>query len=140
LEYKGEKDKNIFYDDYAHHPTEINASISALHDKHPNHEIVCVFEPHQQSRTRLFLNDFVKALRLANRVFIAPILVTREIDDGKTTNKMLAKIVNKYTPTLSVENHNELKKYLLKINSSKPLCIVLMGAGNIYKWTKEILK
>jgi len=140
LEYKGKVGKNIFYDDYAHHPTEIKASISTLSDKYPNHGIICVFEPHQQSRTRLLLNDFVKALRLADKVFIAPILITREIDDHKTTNKMLAEIVNKYTPALPVENHNELKKHLLKIDSSKPLCVVLMGAGNIYKWTKEILK
>jgi len=140
LEYKGEKDGNIFYDDYAHHPTEIKASLSALHEKHPDREIVCVFEPHQQNRTKMFFNDFVEALKIADKVFIAPIFITREIDDGKTTNETLAEAVNKYVPTFAIENPNELKTLIKKINSPKPLCIALMGAGNIYKWTGEITK
>lgn len=143
LEYKGKENNkengNIFYDDYAHHPTEIKASLSALREKHPDRELVCVFEPHQQCRMKIMFNDFVEALKLADKVFVSPIFITREIDDGITTNKTLADAVNKFVPALAVENPEELKKYLQKINSSKPLCIVLMGAGNIYKWTSEIL-
>jgi UDP-N-acetylmuramate--alanine ligase len=155
LEYKGKKnnkeDGNIFYDDYAHHPTEIKASLSALREKHPDRELVCVFEPHQQSRTKMFFDDFVEALKLADKVFIAPIFITREVDDGKTTNKTLSDAINlssadKKTIAYPVESPEELKEYLKKINSprligghAKPLCIVLMGAGNIYKWTSEIL-
>ncbi len=152
LEYKGEKESNIFYDDYAHHPTEVKASLSALREKHPDRELVCVFEPHQQCRLKLMLNDFVEALKLADKVFVAPIFITRETDDGITTNKTLANALNKFVPTLAVENPEELKKYLDKITppnpllqqegepETKPLCIVLMGAGNIYKWTGEIMK
>jgi UDP-N-acetylmuramate--alanine ligase len=144
LEYKGEKGGNIFYDDYAHHPAEIKASLSALREKYPDREIVCVFEPHQQSRTKLLFDDFVEALKLADKVFIAPIFITREIDDNKTTNKTLSDainlgIVNKDIFASPVENPDELKTLLQKINFSKPLCVVLMGAGNIYKWTGEVL-
>ena len=87
----------------------------------------------------MFFADFVKALKLADHVFITPIFITREVDDKKTTNKTLAEAVNKFKPSLAIENVEQLKKELEKINSSKPLCIVLMGAGNIYKWTKNIL-
>jgi UDP-N-acetylmuramate--alanine ligase len=143
LEYKGKEnnkeDGNIFYDDYAHHPTEIKASLSALREKYPDREIVCVFEPHQQSRTKLFFDDFTEALKLSDRVFIAPIFITREIDDGFTTNKTLSDAVNKFVPAFPIEDPEELKRYLKKINSTKPLCIVLMGAGNIYRWTNSLI-
>jgi UDP-N-acetylmuramate--alanine ligase len=139
LEYKGEKNGNFYYDDYAHHPTEVKASLSALREKHSDREIICVFEPHQQSRMKLFFNDFIDALKLADKVFVAPIFITREIDDEITTNKTLSDAINKFVPSFPAENTDELKKHLHKINSSKPLCVVLMGAGNIYKWTNEIL-
>ena len=143
LEYKGKennkKDGNIFYDDYAHHPTEIRASLSAIYEKHPDREIICVFEPHQQSRTKMFFDDFVEAFRIADKVFIAPIFITREIDDGQTTNKTLSDAINKFVPALAVENAEELKIFLNKIKSTRPLCVVLMGAGNIYKWTDSLI-
>jgi UDP-N-acetylmuramate--alanine ligase len=143
LEYKGEKDGNIFYDDYAHHPTEIEASLSALREKHPDRELVCVFEPHQQGRMKLFFDDFVKTFKIADRIFVAPIFITREIDDGITTNKTLSDAINltignKDTAS-PVENPEELKVLIKNIKSQKPLCVVLMGAGNIYKWTNEII-
>lgn len=140
LEYKGEKNNNIFYDDYAHNPTEVKASLSALREKYPDREIVCVFEPHQQSRMKLLFNDFVESLKIADKVLVAPIFVTREADDGITTNKTLSEAVNKFVPTLPVENPEELKTVLQQIKSDKPLCIVLMGAGNIYNWTTYMLK
>ncbi|MEK7634957.1 MAG: UDP-N-acetylmuramate--L-alanine ligase [Patescibacteria group bacterium] len=139
LEYKGEKDGNIFYDDYAHHPTEISASLNTLHEKYPDRKIVCVFEPHQQSRTKLLFDDFVNALKIADEIFIAPILITRETDDGTTNNKVLAEAINKTKPSQSVENPQELKNFLQKMNPQKLLCVVLMGAGNIYKWTDEVM-
>ena len=137
LEYKGEKDGNIFYDDYAHHPSEITASLSALKEKYPDRKLVAVFEAHQQSRTRLLFDDFVSALQIADQVFIAPIFITREIDDGETTNEKLANAVNIQKPAGAVSNAGELKIELEKI--APPLCVVLMGAGNIYKWTPVLL-
>jgi len=139
LEYKGGKDGNIFYDDYAHHPTEITASLSALREKYPDHELICVFEPHQQCRTKLFFDDFIEALKLADKAFITPIFITRETDDGITTNKILSDAINKFVPAFAVENPEKLKTLLQKINSKKSLCIVFMGAGNIYKWTGSVM-
>lgn len=137
LEYKGEKDGHIFYDDYAHHPTEIKASLSALRETYPNKKIVCVFEPHQQGRTKLFFDDFVEALKLADQVFIAPIFITRETDDGITTNKTLSDAVNKFVPASAVQNPEELIRLIG--GQASPACIVLMGAGNIYQWTSPLL-
>lgn len=139
LEYKGENEGNIFFDDYAHHPTEIRASLSALKQKYPDRNLVCVFEAHQQDRTRKFFGEFVEALAIADYTFIAPVFVTREVDDGITTNKKLAEEINKLKPSKPVLDVDELKKELNSLDTSKPLCVVLMGAGNIYKWTDRLL-
>lgn len=133
-EYKGEKEGNIYYDDYAHHPTEIRATLSALKEKHRDRKLVAVFEPHQQSRTRLLLDEFAEALSIADYSFIAPIFITREIDDGVTTNKTLAEKTKNGDTANSTE---ELKQKISSIQGD--LCIVLMGAGGIYKWTGELL-
>ena len=143
LEYKGEKDGNIYYDDYAHHPTEIRASLNALKSKYTDREIFCVFEAHQQSRTKFLFDDFVTSLSIADKVFVAPILVVREEFDPSMTNIVLAEAINKKNNSSiakAVQTKEELEKDLENIKTDKPLCIVLMGAGNIYTWTKFLLK
>ncbi len=137
LEYKGEKDGNIFYDDYAHHPTEIAATLSALRSTYPDKKLVCVFEPHQQSRTKLLFGDFVESLSLADQVFIAPIYMARESKDDSISNKILADAINKKVPSFAVQNTEELEKIL---GSDHNLCVVMMGAGDIYKWTPSLLR
>lgn len=142
LEYKGENGSSVYYDDYAHHPTEIKASLLALKEKYPEREIVCVFEAHQQSRTKLLFNDFVQALSLADKVLLAPILTVREAFDPTMTNTVLKNAINKNSNTDiadTVQNSEELKQKLENIKTEKPLCIVLMGAGNIYTWTKGLI-
>ncbi|MEK7642554.1 MAG: cyanophycin synthetase, partial [Patescibacteria group bacterium] len=143
LEYKGEKAGRIFYDDYAHHPTEIKASLSALREKYPDRELVCVFQPHQQERTKIFFDEFVKALSLADTVFVTPIFMAREKPDTTISNKILAEAVNKFVPAETVENVEELillTPFTLKGDPNKNFCIVMMGAGDIYKWTPKLIE
>ncbi len=143
LEYKGTyawagEDEIVVYDDYAHHPSEIRASLSALHEKYPDYKLVAVFEPHQQSRTKLLFDDFVSALSIADQVFIAPIYKAREVLDPTISSTILAEEVNKTKPCRAVENVEELKE-IIKEREQKKICLVLMGAGDIYKWTATIL-
>lgn len=140
MEYKGEKDGNLYFDDYAHHPTAIKLTLKALKNKYKDKKIVCVFEPHQQSRTREFFDDFVEAVGTADFTFIAPIFITREIDDLVTTNIKLSNAINNNgNVAFPVNNVSELKKYIEKISNNN-LCVVLMGAGDIYKWTPNLLE
>lgn len=139
LEYKGERNGNFYFDDYAHHPTEIKATLNALREKYPDRELVCLFEPHQQSRTRMLFDDFVESLKIADKVFITPIFVTREIRDDSISNKTLSEAVNKFTPSFAVTNPQDFITKLESVPSSKNRSIVLMGAGNIYKWTDKIM-
>ncbi len=150
LEYKGpanrhaEKNKIVVYDDYAHHPSEITASLSALKEKYPKHKLICVFEPHQQKRTKDFFDGFVNALQIATQVFIAPIYTARETKDDSISNKILAEAVNKEVEAKAIKNVEELIKELTIIptlgKEPEKICIVFMGAGDIYKWTPEVIK
>ncbi len=153
LEYKGlvhstdGKSETVLYDDYAHHPSEIKASLLALRDKYPDYHLIAVFEPHQQSRTKLLFADFVESLAIADQIFIAPIYKAREVPDPTISNQILAEAVNKIKPSVAVGGVEELKEkithphpLLLQERESKTkTCIVLMGAGDIYKWTPTLL-
>ena len=140
LEYKGSKQNCIYFDDYAHHPTEIKSSLLALRQEYPERKIICVFEPHQQSRTKALFEGFVEALQIADECFIAPILCVREQYDPEITNEKLSKAVSKFVPSNPVETPEELKCEIKKLDPSLEYCVVLMGAGNIYKWTETIMK
>jgi UDP-N-acetylmuramate--alanine ligase len=140
LEYKGNKQNCIYFDDYAHHPTEIKSSLLALRQEYPERKIICVFEPHQQSRTKALFEGFVEALQIADRCFIAPILCVREQYDPEITNEKLSKAVSKFVPSTAVETPEELMGEMKKLDPTLEYCVVLMGAGNIYKWTETIMK
>lgn len=140
LEYKGSKDNVIYFDDYAHHPTEIKASLNALKQEYPKRKIVCVFEPHQQSRTKSLFNDFVDALQIANISFIAPILCVREQYDPEMTNAKLSDAVNQSILCKPVNTPEDLISEMRRLDPTSEYCVVLMGAGNIYKWTDIIMK
>lgn len=155
LEYKGVahsadgKSETVLYDDYAHHPSEIRASLLALRDKYPDYRLIAIFEPHQQSRTKLLFADFVESLAIADQIFIAPIYKAREAPDPTISNQILAEAVNKIKPSVAVGGVEELKENITKITHptsltlreepKKKSCIVLMGAGDIYKWTPRLL-
>ena len=79
----------ILIDDYAHHPTEIKATIDAANQKYPDREIVAVFQPHTFSRTQAFLEDFAKSLRLADKTYLCEIFGSARENHGKLTIKDL---------------------------------------------------
>ena len=79
----------ILIDDYAHHPTEIKATIDAANQKYPDREIVAVFQPHTFSRTQAFLDDFAKSLRLADKMYLCEIFGSARENHGKLSIKDL---------------------------------------------------
>ncbi len=119
-------------DDYAHHPTEIKATLDAV-QKIPNNRIWCIFQPHTYTRTKSLLLDFGKSFDGADNIIIADIYAAREKDTGEIHSKDLVEQINKeghnavYIPSFeSIVDH--LKKH------AAPKDIVLtMGAGNIYE-------
>ncbi|MFA6917317.1 MAG: UDP-N-acetylmuramate--L-alanine ligase [Candidatus Gracilibacteria bacterium] len=127
--------KTIFLDDYAHHPTEIKTTLQAIREKHPKAKILCIYQPHQYSRTRFFLKGFGESFKDVDKVIIPNIYKVR--DSEEETKKMSADIlVNEIRKHhRNVENGNGLKQtaQYIKKNYSKFDLIITMGAGDIDK-------
>ncbi|MBM9833701.1 UDP-N-acetylmuramate--L-alanine ligase, partial [Enterococcus faecalis] len=86
----------VIIDDFAHHPTEIMATIDAARQKYPSKEIVAIFQPHTFTRTIALLDDFAQALDLADVVYLAQIYGSaREVDKGEIKVEDLAAKINK---------------------------------------------
>lgn len=118
----------IIIDDYAHHPKEIEVTIESIRKKYPNRKITAIFQPHTYTRTKIFLNEFADALKLADEVFLCDIFGSaREADKKITIDDLLVLIPN---------------SKLLKLDSTEVLqvnhdgVLVFMGAGDIQKYGK----
>lgn len=131
LEYKGEYKGAVFYDDYGHHPTEIEATLQAVREKYPDgkFKLVAVFQPHLYSRTKLLFGDFVNAFSLADKICVLPIYASREeFDDSISSYDLVEKMDN----SIYMENLEEVKKYIDK-NCHSGSVVVTIGAGDVYK-------
>ena len=141
-EYKGKYFNMDFYDDYAHHPTEIKATLQAFKEKYKDDihgkKIVAVFQPHLYSRTKILFDDFVNSFTDADEIIILPIYAAREKYDDSIDSQMLVReIQNKFgdknVTYIKVEyyNWNLLKDYL-EINANINKVVITMGAGDVY--------
>ncbi|WP_029232276.1 UDP-N-acetylmuramate--L-alanine ligase [Butyrivibrio sp. VCB2006] len=141
FEHKGEIGGVTIIDDYAHHPTEIKATLTAAQN-YPHNKIWCVFQPHTYTRTKALLNEFAEALSLADHVVLADIYAAREKDNlGISSRTLRDKIVGlghecNYFPT--IENFSEIEKFLLQ-NCTKGDLLITMGAGDVVKIGDELL-
>ncbi|WP_318507966.1 UDP-N-acetylmuramate--L-alanine ligase [Bacillus sp. T3] len=116
----------IIIDDYAHHPTEIKATIDAANQKYPDREIVAVFQPHTFSRTQTFLSDFADSLNLADKVYLCDIFGSARENHGKLSIADLqAKIPG--AELLAEDDTSMLKQHENSV-------IIFMGAGDIQKF------
>ena len=117
-------------DDYAHHPTEIEATLRTA-SVFPHRELYCVFQSHTYTRTKALMDDFAKALTLADHILLAKIYPARETDDlGISAHTLAEKIEALGHPCLCFETFDEIEKYLLENCQSGDL-VITMGAGNI---------
>lgn len=140
FEFRGQlKNGILLYDDYAHHPTEIMASLDGFRELYPKSEgwkLIVIFQPHLFSRTKLLLADFAKSFNDADEVLLLPIYYAREEDDGSISSEILNTEINKNTMnSKSYNNFQSLEIYLeakLQSESQKEI-IITMGAGEASK-------
>ncbi len=118
----------IIVDDYAHHPTEIRATLSAARRGYPNRRIVALFQPHLYSRTRDFASDFAESLRIADVAMVAPIYAAREQPVAGVTSNLIAEHGVEYIDRPNDAIVDEMKRRL----QSNDLFIT-MGAGDVYE-------
>lgn len=141
FDYKS-KTKNgvLIYDDYAHHPAEIKATLKAAREKFGNKKIFCVFQPHLFSRTNFLLNDFAKSFDNADVLLITDIYAAREKNTCKTHSKDLVEKIKKYhSNVLYIRSFGQIEKFLKK-HTQKGDIIITMGAGDIFKIGENLLK
>ena len=117
-------------DDYAHHPTEIKATIDAARQEYPSKKIAVVFQPHTFSRTIALMDDFAKSLNLADEVFLTSIYSSPRESHGKVSSEDLSKKITKGGRILSVDNMSPLLDYDNDV-------VIFMGAGDIQKYEKS---
>ena len=129
MEYKGSYHGADIYDDYAHHPTEIRASLGAMRSFGEG-RLICFFQSHTYSRTHALLDDFADALGLADIAVIAPIYSAREVNESGVSQYTLAERIGK--SALACEDFEECKKMLREL-AREGNTIVLMGAGDLPK-------
>ncbi len=122
------------YDDYAHHPTELKATLTAAKGMNYN-KIIAIFQPFTYSRTAMFLNEFSDALKIADNVILTPIMGSREKNDYNIRSQDLAK---KIPSCKCVDTFEEAA--LEAVNSaSEGDMIITLGCGDIYKVAKIII-
>ena len=130
------KTENLVYiDDYAHHPTEINAVNQAVRELYPNRKVLAVFQPHLFSRTRDFADGFAESLSQFDEVFLMDIYPARELPmEGITSDWLMDKMTNKNRKIVAKED------LLASIKASDAPIIVTIGAGDIGEMVPSIKK
>ncbi len=135
FEYHIRQENLVYIDDYAHHPTEIEALISSVRLLYPNQRITGVFQPHLFTRTRDFFDGFVKQLSRLDEVILLPIYPARELPlEGVTSDVLCDKIDG---PVKGVFSPNAAISHLSKLNDG---VLLTMGAGDIDLIVKPLQK
>lgn len=124
----------IVVDDYAHHPTEVRATIEAANQGFKPRKVVAVFQPHLYSRTRDFASEFASALSLADKAIITDVYASRERaeDFEGVSSRLIAENASK---AIVVEKSNLMNALSEEIKSNE--LVVMMGAGDITKWAEQ---
>jgi len=129
------KNKNDFYDDYAHHPTEISSILEGVHNVSAQRKIISIFEPHRYSRVLSLKNEFSKCFYRSSLVIMCPLYAAGEKKNIKFNLIKFANLIakNSKTQVIIVKNEIELRNYFKKNLVSNEI-IIGMGAGAISKW------
>lgn len=133
----GEFNNILVIDDYAHHPTEIRATLEAARSGWPNRRIVCIFQPHRYSRTMLLKNKFAAALVNADRVIITDIYAASEKPIPGISGKTIADEIQD-KGAVYIPRKEKIPEYLMQ-NLKEGDIILTLGAGDIYTVGREIL-
>lgn len=130
----------MVYDDYAHHPTEINATMQAAREKFPKQKIIVAFQPHLYSRTKEHFDEFGPALSLADEIILLPIYAAREPNDETVSSRALAeKLVASGLKAVFFESFESAAGFL-KEHLADGEILFTMGAGDINKLGEMTLR
>lgn len=138
FQYKGDKNGFHIVDDYAHHPTEIRATLRAAAN-YPHRETWCIFQPHTYTRTKAFFHEFADALSLADHVILADIYAARETDTLGMSSALLAEeLRTKGCDTTYLPSFEDIETFVLEHCKEDDL-LITMGAGDVVNIGETLL-
>lgn len=128
LQIKGVKNNILVIDDYAHHPTEVKATLSAVRNIYPDKKIILAYQPHRYTRTAMFLEPLAKALNMADKILLLPVFTAGEdFISGASSEDLAKKIKN----CILCNNMDDALKTAQETARDGDI-LLTMGAGNIY--------
>jgi len=135
----GEKNGALVIDDYGHHPTEVQATLRAAKERYPDRKIWCVFQPHQTSRTKIFMKDFARSFSDASVVLLPEIYEARPSGEKKVSSADLAQAISENgKAALFLPTFDDVVAFLKE--KATPDCLILtMGAGNVDQIARRFL-
>ncbi len=139
---KGQVGGVTILDDYAHHPTEIRASLKAIRQRYSPNRLWCVFQPHQYSRTRFLLDDFAESFKLADITIVPEIYFVRDAAESKdeiNAGVLVERIVSEGCQARFIDDFSGIVEHL-KANVRPGDVVVTMGAGDIWKVADEYIQ
>jgi UDP-N-acetylmuramate--alanine ligase len=141
VEFVREKDGVLFYDDFAHHPTEIRAALKAFREWFPRKRIIAVFQPHTYSRTKVLFSEFAESFASCDKVYLMDIYASaRETDTLGVTSKLLAGEIAKHHPDIVyTASFEETAKSLAETLQDGDV-VITMGGGDVYNLHDNLLK
>lgn len=140
FEYKGDINGAPVYDDYAHHPTEIRATIGAARELYPERRLVIVFQPHTYTRTKKLFDEFAKAVGLADVIIFLPIYSARENNESGVSSRELAvKALEFSDDSRYAESFAAAEKHLRQTLTDQDV-LVVMGAGDVTDLATQLTK
>ena len=133
------KDKKEFYDDYAHHPTEIISVLEGLRQVYKKRKIISVFQPHRYSRIKSLKSDFAQSFSDSDLVLLCPLYAAGEKKDKMYNQDNFAKLISKNSRTqvINLKDQEDMNNFFKK-NLIKDEIIIGMGAGSISNWLREL--
>jgi len=131
FEYKGRKNGVLVYDDYAHHPTEIKATLKAVKSTFKDKRLTVIFQPHLYSRTKLLFKDFLSSFSGADTIIFLPIYAAREKRDKSISSQKLFQAL-KHKNKFYFDSFGKALKFI-KTDLKKGDVLLTMGAGDVYK-------
>lgn len=139
FEYKGTLNGTTIVDDYAHHPTEIAATLKAA-QHYPHNKLWCVFQPHTYTRTKAFFREFAESLSHADHVVLADIYAARETDTLGISSKDLSNEIQRTGTDSHYFSSFEKIENFLKENCKPGDLLITMGAGDVVNIGEDLLK
>src|SRR5262249_17314337 len=138
MELKGEKDGITVIDDYGHHPTEIRATLSALHDRYPKRRLVVLFQPHRYTRTQGLWSEFAQSFELANRVYILDIYPAGEAPIPGVSSELIIEPLKKtHSGVSALSNPIDVAALHRELKSGD--VVLTLGAGDVWKLGEQLL-